>query len=302
MKKILDSKDLILIEASVVERLRRSGNVQLHPRLVHAQLIYDSRGRRELNEIYQSYIDIASKAALPLIICTPTWRANHERVLESGVSMNVNSDAVEFVKQLRENQTGTQAPIIVGGLIGNKNDCYKHEEGLPVEASEEFHSWQVEELAKAGPDFLIAETIPTVQEAAGIARAMEATDLPYIIGFVINRNGCVLDGTPLHEAVGTVDGAVKTSPLGFMVNCAHPSFLCVSKQPSRLFDRLIGYQANASSLDHADLEGAEEVHADSISEWGDMMLSLNRKNGIKILGGCCGTGVDHLSYLANRGA
>ena len=28
------------------------------------------------------------------------------------------------------------------------------------------------------------------------------------------------------------------------------------------------------------------------------MLALNRRFGVKILGGCCGTGVDHLRYLA----
>ncbi|MHC4243586.1 MAG: homocysteine S-methyltransferase family protein, partial [Planctomycetota bacterium] len=37
---------------------------------------------------------------------------------------------------------------------------------------------------------------------------------------------------------------------------------------------------------------------EDVADWGDEMLKLNRKYGMKILGGCCGTGVTHLKYLA----
>ena len=83
-----------------------------------------------------------------------------------------------------------------------------------------------------------------------------------------------------------------------MVNCAHPSFLCAATQPPRLFERLIGFQANASALDHCELDNASQLQEDDLTSWGDEMLALNRRFGVKILGGCCGTGVDHLRYLA----
>jgi methionine synthase I (cobalamin-dependent) len=63
---------------------------------------------------------------------------------------------------------------------------------------------------------------------------------------------------------------------------------------------LIGYQANASSLDHADLDGQSEVQVDDVRQWGREMLEMNRRFGVKILGGCCGTGVEHLQYLASN--
>ena len=37
-------------------------------------------------------------------------------------------------------------------------------------------------------DFLVAETLPAVPEAKGIAQAMSKTDVPYMICFFINRN------------------------------------------------------------------------------------------------------------------
>jgi len=56
--------------------------------------------------------------------------------------------------------------------------------------------------------------------------------------------------------------------------------------------------ANASSLDQCDLDGSEELHQESTSEWGEVMLELNRAHGVKILGGCCGTGTEHLRYIS----
>jgi S-methylmethionine-dependent homocysteine/selenocysteine methylase len=300
MRTFLARHDLVLMEAAVVERLRRDGRAELHPRLVLAPLVHDERGRRELQRIYESYVTVAEEAGLPLLLCAPTWRANRERVGESGVDRDINGDAVRFMSTVRSTFGGGATTIKVGGVIGCKHDCYRPEEGLSGEESEKFHSWQVSRLAGAGVDFLVAETLPCIQEAVGIARAMAATEVPYLISFVIRRDGRVLDGTPLSKAIDIVDDAVRSRPLGFMVNCAHPSFLCAAEQPRRLFERLIGYQGNASPLDHADLDGLSRLDVGDVSQWGDEMLALNQQYGIKILGGCCGTGVDHLEYLVSH--
>ena len=300
-KAFLDRHGLVLMEAAIVERLRRDSDVELHPRLVHANLLCDETGREELRRIYLDYIDIARRARLPLLLCTPTWRANRERLEEAGIEADLNQDAVRFLKEMQETTDDTEPPpILVGGLIGCKNDCYRPEEGLTRDEAETFHAWQLEKLARAGADFLIAETLPCIDEAVGLARAMATTGLPYLVSFVIDRSGRLLGGTPLADAVRTVDQAVSPRPLGYMVNCAHPSFLCAATQPPELFDRLIGFQANASSLDHAELDDASQLRADDITSWGEEMLTLHRRYGVKILGGCCGTGVEHLRYLADR--
>jgi S-methylmethionine-dependent homocysteine/selenocysteine methylase len=288
------------MEAAVVERLRRSAKVTLHPRLVHAPLICDAGGRKALESIYQSYIDIAKGPRLPILVCTPTWRANRERVDEADFPASINADAVAFLRRLRDRQVPGGPAIRIGGMLGCKNDCYLPAEGLPAVEAESFHAWQADQLARAGVDFLIAETLPNVTEAIGIARAMVGTGTPYVISFVIDRSGRILDGTRLIEAVRSVDEAVSPPPQGFMVNCAYPGFLCAESQPAELFDRLIGYLANGSSLDHHDLDGAEELKADDVAEWGRLMLRLNRRYGVKILGGCCGTGTSHLEYLVEQ--
>jgi S-methylmethionine-dependent homocysteine/selenocysteine methylase len=300
MNKILENEPLVLMEGAVVEPLRRAGKVRLHQTLVNAPLIYKEAERAELGKIYQEYIDISLSAELPFLMCTPTWRANRARVDRSNVNPSVNVDAVHFLQDIRRTRQSDNGMIKIGGMIGCKNDCYQPNEGLSAAESEKFHSWQIDQLAKTDVDFLIAVTLPNAEEAKGMAKAMEKTGLPYIISFVIARNGRIPDGTDLSVAIDTIDSATDRKPLGFMVNCAYPTFLCAADQPSTLFKRLIGYQGNASSLDHCDLDGADRLEAENVSDWGDAMLTLNRSYGITILGGCCGTGSEHLRYISQR--
>ena len=300
MQQLLSENSLILMEAAIVEPLRRSSDIELHPTLVNAPLIYKEAGRKALTRLYQNYIDIALGANTPFLMCTPTWRANRERVSKTGIRPTINKDAVHFLKDIRRSQKQGHENIKIGGLIGCRNDCYQPQEALSAEQAEQFHAWQIEQLKQGGVDFIIAETLPSVNEAIGIAKALEYSGLPYFMSFVISRDGLVLDGTDLDTAIKTIDGNTNRQALGFMVNCAYPGFLNAASQPPGVFSRLVGYLANASSKDHCDLDGSDSLLMESVPDWGEMMLELNRVYGVKVLGGCCGTNEQHLNYLVNE--
>lgn len=297
LQQQLANHALILMEAAVNERLRRAPGVALHPELANAPLIYAPISATALRAIYQEYIDIAAAAGLPLLLCAPTWRAGRERVEGSGVAGSVNRDAVRFMTELRTAQASADS-IYIGGLLGPRNDCYQPEQGLSVVQARDYHAWQIEQLVRAGVDYLLAETLPNVNEALGIAQTLAATEVPYLISFVIGRDGRVMDGTRLGDAVRYIDANTCRRPLGYMVNCAYPAFLCPQHQPPELFERLIGIQANASSLDQCELDTAECLHAEPVPVWGKLMRELNSVYGMRLLGGCCGTDGEHLRYLA----
>ncbi|MCW8931408.1 MAG: homocysteine S-methyltransferase family protein [Gammaproteobacteria bacterium] len=297
MQELIDNNPIILMEAAIVERVRRSNELKLHSELLNAPLIYQSNGRMALQKLYQEYIDIAFDSNIPILLSTPTWRTNQSRVLNSNSSKSINIDAATFMLNLRNSQKEGQKNIKIGGLLGCKNDCYSPEEGLSITEAQEFHSWQIKQLVQGGVDYLIAQTLPNTIEALGIAKAMQTTKLPYIISFVISRNGLILDGVSLTDAITYIDNNTIQKPLGYMVNCSYPSFICPEKQPASVFERLIGYQANASSLDHCELDGSVQLEMDSICEWTDLMIKLNKTYGVKILGGCCGTDDKYLKSI-----
>jgi S-methylmethionine-dependent homocysteine/selenocysteine methylase len=296
MNTLLEQQPLILMEGAVVERLRRSNDIRIDPQLLNAPLIYSDHGRQALTGIYREYIDIAVRAGLPMLLCTPTWRADRERILDNNCPETLNIDAARFMRSLRDTTTAEHG-LFIGGLLGCKNDCYQPQQALSTEQAEQFHRWQAEQLAQGGVDFLIAETLPSMHEALGLARAMQHSGLPYIISFVINRQGCLLDGHRLDEAFQFIDSQTDVKPLGYMVNCAYPSFLCAEHQNEFVFERLLGFLANASALDHCDLDQAEDIQINPIEEWVEQMLQLNRRFGVRMLGGCCGTDNRHLEQL-----
>lgn len=291
----------ILAEAAVIEALRRSGSVRLHPQLENALLIYDKRGRPELEKLYLGFAGIAAAHGLPLMICAPTWRANRQRLASAGISKDVNGDAVRFMAGIRRQTANARIPIFIGGLVGCKNDCYRPEEALPEDEAANFHAWQIDKLARSGLDYILAATLPSTAEARGIARAMGRTGRPYFISFVIGSNGRILDGNSLDAAIGEIDAATpENQPVGYMVNCAYPSFLRPDSLSTRSIERLVGFQANASSRDQLELDGSDRLLRDDVADWGHRMVDLHRKHGLKILGGCCGTGPEHLQYLVDR--
>lgn len=300
MKQLLNKYPYILIEFAVLERLRRSEKVSLHPVLEHSLLIYDEIGKKEIALIYDEYFALQRETKAPFLILTQTWRANKERVKALQIDKDINADAVRFMKEIREKHSCESEKIVIGGLIGCKNDCYKPDEALSPEESFLFHSWQIDKLIQGGVDFIFAASLPAVAEAKGIAQIMSTLTMPYFLSFVIDRTGRLLDGTTLHEAFMTIDTSCTRPPDGFMINCSHPSFFKPEKETENVLSRLIGYQANASDRDHSSLDGAVDLHTSSIPEWGESMIALNRKYHITILGGCCGTNGEHLRYLVEN--
>lgn len=299
-QETLKTHDYVLMEGAIIDALKRFYGIELDPVLENAALIYYEEGSSALSKLYGGYIDVAFKADVPILVCTPTWRANAQRMAQVREKRDVNGDGVKFLKALKGKWERWSENIMIGGLIGCKNDCYRADQSLLREEARTFHAWQIDRLSRAGIDFLMAATLPALSEASGMALAMEKTGLPYIISFVIDKTGLILDGNTLEHAFSAIDDICKTPPVGYMVNCAYPAFLNGSFQSRQVLSRLIGYQANASSLDHEQLDGAESLKMDDISDWGDGMIELNRRFGIKILGGCCGTGVDHLSYITEH--
>lgn len=293
----------IITEGSVIERLKREFNYPLDELLSNSLMIYSAEGKILLEKIYREYLDIAFKADLPIMMLTPTWRANKERVKKSNLDLRtINKDVFDFVNEIRYSYKNFSDKIFIGGLTGCKGDAYKPEEALNETDSFEFHKEQMQILAAAGVDFLFASTLPALSEAKGIAKAMCETGKGYVLSFVIRDNGKLLDGTLLTEAIETIDNSNSVPPIFYLTNCIHPDVLHHSffelKDGNKILEkRLFGIQANASDKSPEELDNLTELHADSPANWAKRMVDLNKKYNLKILGGCCGTDAKFISSI-----
>ncbi len=290
------------MEGALGERLKREYGLRLDGHVALAGFVYDARGRAALTELWSEYADIAHRHDLPLLVTTPTRRAGRERVAASRYSESIIRDNVSLARAM---QGQSPADLYVGGLMGCRGDAYQATGFLPATEARSFHFWQADLFAEAGADFLYAGIMPALPEATGMALAMGDSGLPCIISFMIRRDGRLLDGTTIHEAIQTIDESVDARPVCYMTNCVHPAVLHEAlSQPFNVTDvvrdRLWGIQANASRLTPEELDAAADLESADAGLLADDMLRLRDENGLRIFGGCCGTDGTHLEEIAGR--
>lgn len=291
----------MLAEGSVYERLRRYPGIPFDPAMRHGVLIYDKAGRAAEVAIHQSYIDAAKAAKLPLVMLSDTWRANAENIAASRYAGRpLNQDNVAFLKELRAT-SGHE--IYIGGQSGCRGDAYKPGEALDTETAFAFHRPQIQAFAEAKPDFLFAATLPALSEARGIAKAQAEAGLPYMLSFVLRPEGTLLDGTTWAEAIKVLDD-VQQPPVGYAVNCVHPKVLAAAmaileKQASALIGRVVFFQANTSPLSPEELTIATDLITEEPESLASQIDALQRRYGIAIVGGCCGTDEHHIAALGH---
>lgn len=181
----LTTYPVIITEGAIIERLKREFNFELDPYIANAGYIYNPIQKQKLGNMYKQYIDITCAKSLPIVLFTPTWRASEERIKQARiVDKDVNLDCFQFLNDIRNEYEKYAEKNFIGGLIGCKGDAYNPKEALSTEDAKIFHSYQIERLISAGVKFLIAETLPSVYEALGIAKAMAIFDKPYLIGVI----------------------------------------------------------------------------------------------------------------------
>ena len=303
--EFLDQNACILSEGAIIERLRRNSNFELDPYIFNSGFIYNDRQRKAIETIYRQYLDIGRQNRLPLLLSTPTWRASRERIHSAGYQdRDVNRDNYRFLNELRNSYGDYGSKVVICGLMSCRGDAYNPSESLGVDEALEFHSWQAEKLARSGVDFLMAATLPAPDEAIGLARAMAATGMPYIVSFVLRPDGTLLDGTPLKNAIALIDAEANPAPLAYMSNCTHASIFKSALQhdvhsSDLARQRIIGLLANTAALKPEELDNSAELVSEEPALFGESVAHLHAEFGLKILGGCCGTDHRHIGELAS---
>lgn len=294
------NKSPFLMEGALGERLKREFKLVFDNEVAMASLIYTDEGKKALAHLWGEYINIAKTYNLPFIATTPTRRANKERISNSKYNKDIISDNVSFLKSIKDS---SQTTMFIGGLMGCKGDAYLAKDFLSIEEAQDFHSWQANAFKESEVDFLFAAIMPTLPEAIGMAKALEKTNLPYIISFMVQKNGCLLDGTSIHNAIETIDKSTLQNPVCYMANCVHPRVLysSLNKEFNRtplVKDRFGGIQANTSPLSPEELDNSIDLKSSDHIELANEIIKLNDFINLNIVGGCCGTDNTHISEIA----
>jgi 5-methyltetrahydrofolate--homocysteine methyltransferase len=158
---------------------------------------------------------------------------------------------------------------------------------------------QCEGLIEGGVDAILIETcqdtlqIKAAVNGAKLARARRGTDTPIFVQVTVETTGTLLVG-PDIAAAATVVHALDVPLIG--LNCAtgpqemaeHVSFL------SRSWPGLISCLPNAGLPELVDGQTHYPLGAREMADWLGRFVD---EDGINLIGGCCGTGPDHIEAL-----
>ncbi len=161
---------------------------------------------------------------------------------------------------------------------------------------------QIAALIEGGVDGLLIETcqdplqIKAACAAAHEAFAASGTALPFFVSVTVETSGTMLLGTEILAALAAI---APYGPAAFGLNCAtgpermveHVSALAHHSPFAIICQPNAGMPANVDGKPHYPLD--PEAFAEKTA-------ALAQKNGIALVGGCCGTTPDHIRALAQH--
>lgn len=263
-------------------------------------LVESADGRDVLRAYYLDYVDIAVRAQAPILLETPTWRANTDHALALGYTADgidrINRESVGLLRSIAQSRADELVGWAIGGTLGPRGDGYRSDGPMDPDVAADYHRPQLAAFASAGADRATALTLTDTGEGIGIARAAADVGIPVAIGFTVETDGRLPDGTTLPEAVAAVDRAC--APAYFVINCAHPRHILAGLDEGPWRDRIGGLRVNASSMSHDELDATTTLDpGDPETLAADQRPLLAAFAGLEVLGGCCGTDARHVAAM-----
>ncbi len=296
------SGNFFLTDAGLETDLIFNHGIEIREFAAHT-LLPESKGRDALANYFRGFLSLAREEDAGFILDSQTWKAHMHWAKDLGASEDdlhkANHEAIAFISELRNEFSENAKPIVLNGLIGPRGDAYAPEEEIAAHEAEEYHSKQIEWLAKTEVDMVTALTFTQSDEAIGIVRAAQAADLPVVVSFTVETDGNLPTGQPLRDAIAAVDEATESGAAYFMVNCAHPDHFTHVLEDGDWSRRIRGIRCNASRKSHAELDQSETLDDGNPVELGSQYKAIRAKMPwLNVFGGCCGSDLRHVTQIA----
>jgi len=240
-----------------------------------------------IREIHKSYHEAGAE-----VFTTNTYGANGNLLSRFGLAdkvKEINSAAVGLARESGDAETiiaGSVGPV--GELIHKTVTEHQQNVGLLTE--------QVEALIKAGVDFIMFETLYSLSD---VERAMEAInqvdDFPFVISLKVDRNGESAKGEPFQVLLQPIKRS-KKKPTALGLNCGDgaESLLHALEKLLPLVNYPIIVQPNAGLPKQVDGRLLYMTNPEYLTTYALRYVSL----GARAIGGCCGTGPEHIRDMA----
>jgi len=295
----LHNREILLLDGGVSTEIRRRG-VALDKNVWSG--LTTKTNPDEVRQVHEDYIQAGAQ------IITANTYSTARHVLESinlgHESKLLNFKSVQLAQQARNDVA--QEEVFIAGSMSSMPPLTSHREVAIDGQVESSYQELAEGLANAGVDLIIAEMMRDIENASMVIKAAVSTGLPVLIGFsaMMAENGVDVrslrwkntdDTTSAHdfgEMVETLKplGGLAAGIMHTRVEDTAPALEVLKRHWS---GPLMAY-AETGKLILPDWRYEEvsspEDYAAEIDGW-------IRNYGVQIVGGCCGTGPEHIRVL-----
>ena len=296
------SSDLFITDGGIETTLIFQEGLDL-PDFAAFDLLQHPAGYRALEKYFRTYASLANQYQVGLILESATWRANPDWGNKLGYTQDalieMNRRAIALLHDIRNEFETEHSRMVISGCIGPRGDGYIPANAMTIDAAQHYHQTQIDVFRDADADLVTAITMNYVEEAIGIVRAAQFSNMPVVISFTVETDGQLPTGQSLKDAIAQVDHSTNHAPAYYMINCAHPShFAGALTTGEPWLDRIRGIRANASTKSHAELNESETLDDGNPEELGGQYRKLKGllKN-LTVMGGCCGTNHRHIEAI-----
>jgi homocysteine S-methyltransferase len=238
-----------------------------------------------LRQIHADYANAGAD-----IVTANTFRLHRRNLADWGHADDQRRLVRDAVRLAREASAGR---ALVAASCAPIGDCYSPDQVPQSDTLQQEHLQLAAELEAAGVDLVLIETMVSGVESEAAAGAVARTGLPFIVSFVTSHGARLLTGELLGEVIERV---LPHRPLAVGVNCLS------CRDVSSALDALLVCAGQTPVVVYANTgERAEDgswrvtkasepaVYAGLAGEW--------MKRGVRLIGGCCGTGPDHIRAI-----
>ncbi len=238
-----------------------------------------------IKEIHSAYADAGAD-----VITTNTFGANANKLARFGMAdqvAEINRKGVELVRECADENT------LVAGSVGPLGEASKkiHDKAVSIITE------QIKALVDAGVDFIIFETIPTIREAEYSIEAIAAfPDTPYMISFMVDRELESMNGEPLARELALCDAA-SHKPAAIGMNCCigADAMLDALEKARAICPYPIIVQPNAGMPKQVNDRMLYMCSPEYLTTYATRYVEL----GAQGVGGCCGTGPEHIASIVS---
>jgi S-methylmethionine-dependent homocysteine/selenocysteine methylase len=205
--------------------------------------------------------------------------------------------AVSLARAARELAGCPEAAI--AGVMSPLEHCFRPDLTPAAEDAIAEHTEIANMLAANGVDLLLLESMNTIGEAKIAAEAARATGSPVWVSFVVDERGNVLSGESLSDAHTTAQAIGADAVL---LNCAPPEDIESALMRLETRNPPVGAYAHIGYFDPPSWKFEFFPQFTSTEAWLPERYAAAaagwQSRGARIIGGCCGTGPDHIRALA----